>query len=124
MAMPQILRGNKGDTAMLCRDNECKISTFVPTQTPEDPPERLDKTLLPNSPVAPTLDKIYTSGLDALLPSQKKKVSQSGFPDLDVGTFHAAANSHDVFRSGVPPPTKSLPTSYFSSTHLSCWMVC
>ena len=27
------------------RDNECEILTFVPTQTPEDPPERLDKTL-------------------------------------------------------------------------------
>ena len=27
------------------RDNECEIFTFVPTQAPEDPPERLDKTL-------------------------------------------------------------------------------
>ena len=27
------------------RDNECEILTFVPTQTPEDSLERLDKTL-------------------------------------------------------------------------------
>ena len=27
------------------RDSECEMLTFVPTQTQEDPPERLDKTL-------------------------------------------------------------------------------
>ena len=33
---------------------------------------------------------------------KKNGMSQSGYPDYDVGTSDAAANSRDVFRSGVP----------------------
>ena len=121
MAMPQILRGNKWDTATLCGDNEREIVSFVPTQAPEDPPERLDKTL-PEKRFLYRLSKKNLhawTGCVTAKSKKKKKMSQSGCPDCDVGTSDAAANSRDVFRSGVPRQPSPYQLLFLRRSHLS-----
>ena len=55
-----------------------------------------------NWPIAPTLAITHNYGLDASLPSQKKWHEPKWLSRLGCGTSDAAANSRDVFRSGVP----------------------